>query len=1022
MPIAKQYLRYVPGGTFGVVASPSFRCVVNIDADFQISGRSQSSSAESSLVAVAACESCVIWDFKTGEQLLRLSGAGNSGSGSAVTAIAASPDKKHIAVGYEDGVVHLFDLSLAPEDASFCLVFSGHKRGVTSINFDSTGTHLASASKDTTIIVWDVVAEAGVVRLKGHKDAVTQVRFLRNHSYLISSSKDTLLKFWDLETHHCFKTVPGHKTEIWDFDLIGDDESFLVTGSTDNEIRLWQLLHREEREDDRDKETEALVKRRRLDLAESVENDDTDEERFNFETAETEDEKDWISCLKVASILRDGKERVVQVGTDASGRVLGVHGNDNQLELFLVRTEDEMDKLRKKRLKKTAKKKKKKKRKIGELEEEEEEEAEEGGVEESDRLVRLKAVKPNKAAGGGKRAKIKGFHLHVTPSKDVHVSLLMHNNLLSFFSTCLSPSTEPAFRRVFGSAGHRSDSRAIAFSKDGFHLLTAAAESLKVWTLLRRDAVYPQTSPTFQLHPISTIPCEYALSVAFLPGDRHAVVGAKSGVIQLFDVAAASLLQTFEAHGPGECWSVCVSPDSRALASGGGDKTLKFWDFQLVSPPPPEHSDPSAPPPPVSQGKQLTLKHNRTLALDEAVLGVKYTPDSKLIAVSLLDATVKIFFCDSLKFFLSLYGHKLPVLAMDVSSDSTLIATASADRNVKIWGLDFGDCHKSIFAHEDSILGLRFIPKTHLFFTCGKDGKINQWDADNFSKVVTLQGHQDDVLAIDVTQNGGHVISAGRDRSLRLWNKTKEIVVPDEEEEEEREKEFEAGAVDGEGEGVVAGEDAAAADTGRPGKRTLETIKMAERLLEALQIYEEETRKAKIKESIDGSSAQLHPMFIAYDVTTPQQFILTAMKRIKAPELEESLLILPFHKVTLLLNILLELFDTSVHETELLIRMLVFVMKVHHGQISTSLPLLQTVRKLRVVSQARIAEKLDQSGFNLAGLLFLRRRLEEEGKIASDAPLFHDATEKFKQKNKKHKKSKTEGEEAVKTAAILTIA
>ena len=64
-----------------------------------------------------------------------------------------------------------------------------------------------------------------------------------------------------------------------------------------------------------------------------------------------------------------------------------------------------------------------------------------------------------------------------------------------------------------------------------------------VWTLLRREAEYPNTSPCFQLHPISTIPCEYALSVAFLPGDRHAVVAAKSGLIQLFDVAAASILQ-----------------------------------------------------------------------------------------------------------------------------------------------------------------------------------------------------------------------------------------------------------------------------------------------------------------------------------------------------------------------------------------------------------------------------------------------------------------------------------------------
>ena len=34
----------------------------------------------------------------------------------------------------------------------------------------------------------------------------------------------------------------GHKTEVWDFDLIGE-ENFLVTGSTDNEIRLWELTH-----------------------------------------------------------------------------------------------------------------------------------------------------------------------------------------------------------------------------------------------------------------------------------------------------------------------------------------------------------------------------------------------------------------------------------------------------------------------------------------------------------------------------------------------------------------------------------------------------------------------------------------------------------------------------------------------------------------------------------------------------------------------------------------------------------
>lgn len=55
---------------------------------------------------------------------------------------------------------------------------------------------------------------------------------------------------------------------------------------------------------------------------------------------------------------------------------------------------------------------------------------------------------------------------------------------------------------------------------------------------------------------------------------------------------------------------------------------------------------------------------------------------------------MKIFFDDTLKFFLSLYGHKLPVLCLDISYDGNLLISGSADKTVKIWGLDFGDCHR----------------------------------------------------------------------------------------------------------------------------------------------------------------------------------------------------------------------------------------------------------------------------------------------------------------------------------------
>lgn len=45
--------------------------------------------------------------------------------------------------------------------------------------------------------------------------------------------------------------------------------------------------------------------------------------------------------------------------------------------------------------------------------------------------------------------------------------------------------------------------------------------------------------------------------------------------------------------------------------------------------------------------------------MTEDVLSVRYSPNGKLLAVALLDSTVKVFYQDSLKFFLSLYGHKV---------------------------------------------------------------------------------------------------------------------------------------------------------------------------------------------------------------------------------------------------------------------------------------------------------------------------------------------------------------------------
>lgn len=71
---------------------------------------------------------------------------------------------------------------------------------------------------------------------------------------------------------------------------------------------------------------------------------------------------------------------------------------------------------------------------------------------------------------------------------------------------------------------------------------------------------------------MTSIDCDYALCVTVVPGDRHALVGTRSGRLQLFDIVSAELLEDIQAHQADEetntdtgIWSLCLTHDSVSL-------------------------------------------------------------------------------------------------------------------------------------------------------------------------------------------------------------------------------------------------------------------------------------------------------------------------------------------------------------------------------------------------------------------------------------------------------------------------
>ncbi|NXY33203.1 WDR3 protein, partial [Pomatorhinus ruficollis] len=930
MGLTRQYLRYEPAALFGLVASA--RAGVAFVALRGERGR---------YVAVPACEHVFVWDTRKGEKVLILKGLKQQ-----VSCLCPSPDGLHLAVGYEDGAIRVFNL-LSGEST---VTFNGHRAAVTALQYDHLGGRLVSGSKDTEVIVWDVINESGLYRLRGHKDVITQVLFLEEKNLLVTCAKDTLVKWWDLDTQHCFKTLVGHRAEVWGMALLSKEKR-LITGSGDSELRVWDLTYIQEVKDPDEPESKKSKGSSSPGAEENPEEDET------LELDEHPEER-IVKCSKVGSIMREGRDRVVTLGTDRMGKFLACHGTDAVLEVFSVLSEEEIQKKLEKKMKKARKKAKQN------SEEEPERSVELSLQEEIQRVTSVKAS-----------AKIKSFDLILSPKGELKMVLLLQNNVIELYHLDLSAQVPQAVRvSRITIGGHRSDVRTLAFSSDNIAILSAAAESVKIWN-------------RSTLQCIRTMECEYALCSLFVPGDRQVIIGTKTGKLQLYDLASGSLIETLDAHD-GAVWSIALSPDQHGFVTGGADKCVKFWEFELVK-------DES------SVQKRLSMKHVRILQLDEDVLCVRYSPNQKLLAVSLLDCTVKVFYVDTLKFFLSLYGHKLPVLCMDICYDGTLIATGSADRNVKIWGLDFGDCHRSLFAHDDSVMYLQFVPKSHLFFTAGKDGKIKQWDADKFEHIQTLEGHHQEVWCLALSPNGDYVVSASHDKSLRLWERTREPLILEEEREMQREAEYEE-SVAKEEQPVVAGE--TQGETGLAGKKTIETIKAAERIMEAIELYREEMAKLKEHNAICKAAGKevpfpVNPILRAYGNITPSAYVLEVFKKVKSSELEESLLVLPFSYVPDLLRLFNEYIQLG-SDVELLCRALLFLLKIHFGQITSNQMLVTVIENLKKTTISRVSEARDVLGFNMAGLQFLKREIEAKDEVT----FFADATERFEEKKRKRKK------------------
>ena len=877
----------------------------------------------------AALERVQVWSKRQAVTLRHLDAPESLALGKSrpVTCMTVSTSTNQLAVGYGDGSIRVWSTSSWELETTL----SGHTGAVTSLGFSPSGDRLASGSTDTDIVIWDVSSETGLFKLRGHKGQVTDLAFLES-SYLLSTSKDEHVKVWDLSAERCVQTILCHGGELWS---IACNQRRVAIGASDSELRLFSV---------------------HLDSATNDNNVLMD-----------------IGTVRRSTGDRVGKCRFVEMSDNEEFLVCQSAGK--VVDVWRVRSEKEAGRRKRKREKRKEEKKKEKKRKGGDgLDAEHdavnEDTADADTVRAADELELVATVRS--------KSKLTSFAVHPKAnSKKSLMSMVLatSNNMLELWD--IKEEKEPAKTATIDSMGHRSDVRSLALSSDDALCLSTSNAGVKVWNPRKGTC-------------ISSIESGYGLCSLFAPGNKHAVVGTKEGTIEILDIGSSSRIEIVDAH-EGPVWSVCLKPDGSGFVSGSADKTVKFWDWTIVggaSDDEEDEEDEENPRKPSSSAQHLSIECTNTLTLPDDVLSIKFTPNGALLVAALLDSTVKVYFADTLKFFLSLYGHKLPVLTMDVSSDSTLLVTGSADKNVKIWGLDYGDCHKSIFAHDDSVMAVAFVPDTHYFFTAGKDKLVKYWDADKFELLLDLPGHHGEVWALKVSSLGDFVLSGGHDRSIRRFEKTEEAFFVEEEKEKRLESLFEEDldAPDRdplEIDGVNGTDKDARADhntSAVAGKRTLETVSAADSIVEALDMAaSEEERIKESQQAMRESEYVANPLLLGL---SPSNYVLRAISRVRASDLEQALLLVPFMDALRLLDFCTSWLDQGAN-VELLARVSILLCRVHLQQLMATPSARATLFELRSLLQARLNEMKDTWGYNAAALEFLKR--SKSSGIVSDA-------------------------------------